>query len=284
MIHIEGLQYTYPGAAEPVIRGMNLSIEAGEIFGFLGPSGAGKSTTQKVLTGGAKGYDGRVIVLGQEMRKASSAYYEQIGVAFEFPNFYSRFTALENLELFRSLYKGPTEDPMKLLQRAGLADSARMRVDAYSKGMKMRLNFCRALLNRPRLLFLDEPTSGLDPANAKRMKDWMLEQKAQGTTILITTHNMHVAEEVCDRVAFIVDGEIKLIDAPRQLKLRSGQRTVKVEYREGTALAMKEFALEGLGSEASFMELLRTRPIETIHTMEATLEDIFIAVTGRALS
>jgi fluoroquinolone transport system ATP-binding protein len=102
-----------------------------------------------------------------------------------------------------------------LLELVGLADDADKRVENYSKGMKMRLNFVRGLLNNPRLLFMDEPTTGLDPVNAANIKDIVRELRANGTTIFLTTHDMAVADDLCDRVAFIVDGQIKLIDAPR---------------------------------------------------------------------
>ncbi len=284
MIQVEQLRYRYPGSDKPMIENMSFLINSGEIFGFLGPSGAGKSTTQNILIGVLKHYEGSVKVLGQELRHTSSDYYEQIGVAFEFPNFYSKFTALENLRFFRAMYKGETEDPELLLRKVGLQEFAHTRVSAFSKGMKMRLNFCRAILNRPRVLFLDEPTSGLDPVNAKAMADLIEEQRSNGTTVLITTHNMNAAEELCDRVAFLVDGSIRLIDSPRALKLQRGAKSVKLEHRdlEG-ALHTVRYPLDGLAEQESFIELLRTGTVETIHTEEASLRDIFIEVTGKSL-
>lgn len=284
MIEVQGLRYTYPGQKMPTLRGMDFHITQGEIFGFLGPSGAGKSTTQKLLIGLLKGYQGSAKVMGREIRDTGSEYYERIGVAFEFPNFYNKFTALENLELFRSLYQGDTREPMELLCQVDLMESARKKVSELSKGMKMRLNFCRALLHRPQVLFLDEPTSGLDPVNAKQMKELIREEQAAGKTILLTTHNMHTAEELCDRVAFIADGEIKLIDSPRSLKLRQGRASVRVEYLSSGVLTDAVFPLEGIGENPAFLQLLQKYTPETIHTQEATLEQIFIEVTGRQLA
>ncbi|MEK3734383.1 ABC transporter ATP-binding protein [Paenibacillus sp. FSL M8-0334] len=284
MIEVKGLEYAYPGAARKTLHGLDFHIGRGEIFGFLGPSGSGKSTTQKILIGVLKGYAGSVQVLGQELRRISPDYYERIGVGFEFPNFYAKFTVMENLNLFRSLYSVPTEDPGRLLERVGLGDAANFKVSQLSKGMKMRLNFCRAILHRPQVLFLDEPTSGLDPVNARLMKDLILEMKAQGTTVLITTHHMQAAEELCDRVAFIVDGQIKLIDSPRQLMLRQGSKTVRVEYRKGEELAAEEFELDGIGGNAAFLQLINRYPVETMHSQEATLEQIFMDTTGRSLT
>ncbi|TXK85116.1 ABC transporter ATP-binding protein [Paenibacillus sp. N3.4] len=283
MIEVKGLRFTYPGSKEPALKGLDFSIAKGEIFGFLGPSGAGKSTTQKILIGVLKQYEGQVNVMGKQLRNVKSEYYEKIGVAFEFPNFYNRFTALENLSLFRSLYSGPTEEPKRLLSMVELEKYADTKVSDFSKGMKMRLNLCRALLNKPDILFLDEPTSGLDPVNAKTIKDMILDMKAAGKTILMTTHNMKAAEEICDRVAFIVDGGISLIDAPRELKVRRGKRRVSVEYREEQQLECVTFELDGIGSNELFHKLLAEKKIETMHTQEASLEDIFIEVTGRSL-
>ncbi|MCA9733026.1 ABC transporter ATP-binding protein, partial [candidate division KSB1 bacterium] len=249
----------------------------------LGPNGAGKSTTQKILIGILKNYEGYVQVMRQEPKNLHAEYYESIGVAFEFPNLYSKFTALENLDFFRKLYNGETKEPRTLLALVGLENDGHTRVADYSKGMKMRLNFCRALLNNPEILFLDEPTSGLDPVNLRRIAGIIKDLKSQGKTICITTHDMHVAESLCDRVAFIVDGKIVLINSPRELKLQNGIRTLKLEYREDGNIVKKDFSLENLGENMEFLSLLKNKNIETMHTQEATLEDIFIKTTGRSL-
>ncbi len=160
VIRVRGLEFAYPKAQEPALRGMDFTVDRGEIFGFLGPSGAGKSTTQKVLIGLLRGHGGEAAVWGRDPLAWGPGYYERIGVSFELPNHYQKLTGLENLRFFASLYGGPTLDPMELLDAVGLADDANMRVGKYSKGMQMRLTFVRALINDPELLFLDEPTSG----------------------------------------------------------------------------------------------------------------------------
>lgn len=284
MIDVHGLDYTYSKSTHPAIKGINFEIQRGEIFGFLGPSGAGKSTTQKILIGLLKDYQGSVSVMGRDLRSWGSDYYERVGVSFEMPNHYSKLTALENLRYFASLYAGATEAPGKLLALVGLDDAADTRVGQYSKGMKARLNVARALLNRPQLLFLDEPTSGLDPVNARNIKALIEQQRAAGATIFLTTHNMAVADELCDRVAFLVDGEIKLIDQPRTLKLQYGQRLVGVEYGQNGQRHYQEFPLDGLAYNADFLAVLGTESIQTIHTQETSLENIFIQVTGRTLA
>ncbi len=283
-IHVGNLQFTYPGAKAPAIRSVNFDIQPGEIFGFLGPSGAGKSTTQKVLIRLLKGYTGDVRVFDKPLDTWGSEYFERIGVSFELPNHYQKLSVLENLRLFASLYTRETRDPLELLTLVNLEGDANTRVSAFSKGMQMRLNVVRALLHNPDLLFLDEPTTGLDPVNARRVKELVLDQKRSGRTVFLTTHDMNVADELCDRVAFMVDGEITRIESPRALKIAEGIRSVRVEYRENGGTAQRDFPLDTLGSDAEFSALLRAHPIETIHTREASLEDIFIKVTGRSLT
>lgn len=283
MIDIKDLKFSYTGSGVQTLKGLDFSIRKGEIFGFLGPSGAGKSTTQKIIIGILKSYQGSVKVMNKELKDMKSDYYEKIGVAFEFPNLYSKFTARENLLYFRSLYSGETEDPMNLLKLVDLEKDADTRVSAFSKGMKMRLNFCRALLNKPKILFLDEPTSGLDPVNSKKVKDIILQRKEAGCTIFLTTHNMNDAEDLCDRVAFLVNGSICLIDSPRQMMIDRGRKSLRVEYRENKDSHCMDFSLSGLGDNMEFLQLIKSKSIERIHTQEATLEDIFIEVTGRGL-
>jgi fluoroquinolone transport system ATP-binding protein len=283
MITVENLSFTYPKATEPALRGLHFQIARGEIFGFLGPSGAGKSTTQKILIGLLKDYQGQVSVFGKDLKTWQSDYYERIGVSFEAPNHYLKLTALENLSYFAALYRNATQEPSRLLERVGLGADGDKPVSQFSKGMKNRLNVARSLLHDPELLFLDEPTTGLDPVNARLIKELIEEQRGAGKTVFLTTHNMAVADELCHRVGFIVDGEVRLIDAPRDLKLRYGRRVARVEYRSARQTATRDFPLETLGNDADFITLLRGGQVQTIHTLEATLEDIFIESTGRRL-
>jgi fluoroquinolone transport system ATP-binding protein len=280
MIDVNNLSFTYAKTSTPALHGLNFAIERGEIFGFLGPSGAGKSTTQKILIGLLKGYQGHVAVFGRELTTWGQEYYERVGVAFELPNHFRKLTALENLAYFSSLYARATRPPQELLEMVGLGQDGAMPVAQFSKGMQGRLNLARALLHDPELLFLDEPTSGQDPVNARRIKELIRAQQQAGKTIFLTTHDMTVAEELCDRVAFIMDGRIELIDSPRALKLRYGQASVQIEY---CANQRTEFALAGLADNAAFQRVLRAGTLQTIHSREATLEDIFIRVTGRGL-
>lgn len=282
-IHVEDLTYTYHGTDQPVLKGISFDIKRGEIFGFLGPSGAGKSTTQKVLNGLLRDFSGSVKVNGINLARMNRSFYEKIGVAFEFPNLYLKLTALENLELFGSFFNKTTRDPEQLLEMVDLQDDRDTRVEAFSKGMKMRLNFIRALLNEPEILFLDEPTAGLDPGNARIMKDIILDLQNNGVTIFLTTHNMSDADELCSRLAFMIDGTLPVIDNTQQLKVEHGQKMVRVKYKDQSQMNSSEFKLEGLSSNKLFLKVLREYEIITIHTLEASLEDIFIKITGQHL-
>lgn len=286
MISVKNLTYTYPGARQETLHGLDFEIAEREIFGFLGPSGAGKSTTQKILIGLLREYGGHVQVMGREVSEWGQDYYEHVGVSFELPNHYLKLSARENLNYFRSLYSGQTLEPMEVLEWVGLGADADKRVAEFSKGMKIRLNVARSLLHKPKLLFLDEPTSGLDPVNARKVKDLVLSLRDRGTTVFVTTHDMMVADELCDRVAFVTAGNISAIDAPSVLKQRYGKRNVQVGYLNGTEeMQTQEFPLDGLGDNPAFIELLKSASrVETIHTQETTLEKIFIHVTGEELT
>lgn len=280
MISVEALSYIYPNTESPAVSEVSFEIAPGEIFGLLGPSGAGKSTTQKVLTGQNRRYRGQIQVLSKPLSEWDHSYYEHIGVSFELPNHYLRLTGLENLEFFASLYRKPTRDLTQLLEMVGLLDAANVRVDEYSKGMKMRLNFVRALIHDPDVLFFDEPTSGLDPVNAGIVKRLIHEQRERGKTILLTTHNMHDVEELCDRVGFIAHGRMVELAEPSVLKARYGKRLVTVAYACGGHRKEVEFPMDQLGSNEEFIALIQSEDIETIHSQEASLDRVFADVTG----
>ncbi|WP_226659267.1 ABC transporter ATP-binding protein [Pseudalkalibacillus hwajinpoensis] len=285
MIKVNQLSYRYPRSHHQTLTELNFTVPKGEIFGFLGPSGAGKSTIQKILIGLIKDYQGSATVNGYEIRETTSDFYEQIGVAFEFPNFYSKFTAMENLKLFSKFYNRKGQEPLELLKHVGLENAAHLKASSLSKGMKMRLNFVRALLHDPAILFLDEPTSGIDPTNARTMIDYILDLKQQGKTIIITTHNMHIAEEICDRVAFIVEGKVKLIDSPHKLMRERSKQTLHLTYhKESGGMSSLTLPITNLASNQQFMKVLKSNQLISMYTEEATLEDIFIEVTGRELT
>ncbi len=283
IIEVKDLSFFYPKNKVKAVNNISFNVKKGEIFGFLGPSGAGKSTTQKIITGILKNYIGSVNVFGKEVSEIGKDFYENIGVSFELPALYNKLTALENLQLAKSFYSKKTENPMKLLEMVGLSENADVKAKNFSKGMKMRLNFIRAFINNPDLLFLDEPTSGLDPVNSKMIKEIIIKNKNEGKTILLTTHNMNIADEICDTVAFIIDGEIKLIDSPKQLKIKNSKRNLRIEYFKNNELIYSDFPLDELGYNKIFLDLIKNQNIKTIHSQESSLDEIFIQATGSVL-
>jgi fluoroquinolone transport system ATP-binding protein len=281
MINVNNRSYAYPGSSEIVLKDLNFAIERGEIFGFLGPSGAGKSTTQKVLYKILRNFSGDVSVDDKPLNRWGNEYFEKIGVGFELPNHYLKLTAKENLKLFASFYPdNAVQDLDELLEIFGLAADVDKRVGEFSKGMKMRLNFVRAVMHRPDILFLDEPTAGLDPINAQTIKRYILKLKNEGRTIFVTTHDMTTADELCDRVAFIADGEIRVTARPSDLKNQYGKHAVRVEMENGDAA---EFPIKNIGHDGKFLEFISRGDVRRIDTQEATLEEVFIKVTGTTL-
>jgi fluoroquinolone transport system ATP-binding protein len=284
MIDIKRLTHRYPNADKNALEDVTFSIEKGEIFGFLGPSGAGKSTTQGIITGLLPLQQGEVTVDGTPVDKLGKSFFNRLGVSFELPYIYEKLTGNENLKFYAGLYDVPTEDPLTLMTMVGIVDAAHQKAGKYSRGMKQRLNFARSLINKPEILFLDEPTAGLDPGTAAVIKDIIHQQIDRGATIFLTTHNMFTADELCDRVAFINEGRLVAMDTPRNLKLQHGQNSVQVEYGNGDAFKTASFALDNPEDKAAFTQLVKTKTIQTIHTQEATLEEIFLKLTGRRLA
>lgn len=284
MIQVKGLFHDYAGKGQYAVSDITFEINKGEIFGFLGPSGAGKSTVQNIMTGLVKLQKGEVLYDSKSVTKLDSSFYNNVGVSFEHPNLYTKLSGYENLKYYAGLFNVPTLDPMNLLDRVGLRESANKKAGAYSKGMKQRLVFARALINNPKILFLDEPTSGLDPSTANKIKEIIKEKQQEGCTIFLTTHNMFAADELCDRVAFLNDGKIVACDSPRNLKLQFGEKSVKVEFKTQEGLKKQLFFLDKEVDRASFNQLINTENVQTIHSQEATLEQIFIKLTGRELA
>lgn len=283
MIKVKNLYHSYNKDNKYAIYDVNFEVEKGEVFGFLGPSGAGKSTTQSIITGLLPLQQGTVEVAGYNIGRAHLKMYNRIGVSFEIANLYSKMTALENLRFYASMFDVPTLNPIELLTLVGLEGSASKKAGAFSKGMKQRLNFARSMINSPELWFLDEPTSGLDPAIAEQIKNVIREQNQKGVTVFLTTHNMFIADDLCDRVAFIVDGEIKLIDSPKELKIKFGQHFVDVEYVKDGQIVSSSLSTEDASERSQLAHIITNYQIRTMHTKEATLEQIFIKVTGKGL-
>jgi len=284
MIKVEGLYHSYLKNDNFAVRDVNFEVAEGEIFGFLGPSGAGKSTTQGILTGLLQLQKGNVSVAGYDIKNISRKMFNKIGMSFEQSNVYSKMTAKENLSFYSKLFDVETRDPIELIELVGLKGKENIRTGEFSKGMKHRLTFARSMINNPSMWFLDEPTTGLDPAITATIKDIIKEQNNKGVTVFLTTHNMFIADELCNRVGFIVDGVIKLIDSPKKLKLQYGEKLVEVEYAQNGNIKKESFSTIMQEDRDLLNQIIADKEILTMHTKEATLEEIFIKVTGRGLA
>lgn len=282
MIGVKDLTFSY-GKDKQALHGLSFAVEDGEIFGFLGPNGSGKSTTQKILTGILRGYGGRVSLFGEDMNNIHTQdFFQKIGVLFEFPYLYANLSALDNLHYFSSFYpKEQVREAEELLEELEFKkDFLRKPVSSYSKGMRQRVSMARALISNPKLLFLDEPTSGLDPAGAVLFRRIIENERQKGTTVFVTTHNMFDADMLCDRAAFISNGNIVALDTPGNLKEQNSSRSIVVDYlyqgrREERTIEAPKLKT---GIPFAYDELI------SVHSQDPTLEDIFIRYAGRGLS
>jgi ABC-2 type transport system ATP-binding protein len=263
---------------------ISFDVAEGEILGFLGPNGAGKSTAVKLLTGQLRPSNGRATLLGMDIVTQTKQIQALIGVSFETANLYEQMSAVENLVLFARLFGVKGFDAMALLDKVGLAGREKDRVATYSKGMKQRLMLARALVNTPQILFLDEPTAGLDPVSSKTIHAIIRQAADRGATVFLTTHDMVEADKLSDRVGFINKGKIVALDRPATLKRQYGQRALKVEVESVDGLtAIREVPLDQRNTPQSVYDLFAQERIITVHSEEATLEDIFVEITGRGL-
>ncbi|MCO4772814.1 MAG: ABC transporter ATP-binding protein [Deltaproteobacteria bacterium] len=284
MIEIQNLTFTYAGADSPAVRDVGATAATGTIFGLLGPSGAGKSTIQNILIKLLPMQQGSVRFDGVELATQGREFFQQVGVSFEHPNLFPKLTGLENMHAFAGLYTGPMRDAASLLDSVGLGASKDKLAGDYSKGMKQRLVFARSLLHDPRFLFLDEPTSGLDPATVEIIIELIRAERDKGKTIILTTHDMRVADALCDVIGLLHDGKLVACDSPRELKLAHGQHAVKLERRENGKLIAETLFPESETDRARLAALCGAADFETMHSQEATLADIFIKLTGQGLA
>ncbi len=259
---------------------ISFTAREGEILGFLGHNGAGKTTTIRVLTGRARPTAGRARVCGHDVVHERERMKPLINLVFEEQNLYPRLNGRENLQLFAELYRAPRARVGELLEAVGLGEAAGRKVKTYSTGMKQRLLVARALINQPRVLFLDEPTRGLDPTSAREVRTMVREQARQGATVFLTTHYMEEADELCDRVAFLASGKIVALDAPRELKLRYGERTALVLL---DSRAEERVRLDDPQDAARLERWMADGKVLTVHSQEGTLEDVFVNLAGRPL-
>jgi ABC-2 type transport system ATP-binding protein len=260
---------------------ISFSVRRGEIFGLLGHNGAGKTTAIRMMTGRTIPTSGSVHIAGYDVVTQLDLVKPLINLVFEDQNLYERMTGYDNLRFFASLYDAPKTRVDELLDRVRLDAEARKRkVKTYSSGMKQRLLIARALINDPQILFLDEPTRGLDPSSARELRQIVREMSQAGTTVVLCTHYMEEADELCGRVAFLASGKIVALDTPRELKLRYGTPSARLLLKDRSELVVNLASPE----DARTVErLMADGDVLTIHSQEGTLEDVFVNLAGRPL-
>jgi ABC-type multidrug transport system ATPase subunit len=281
-LEVTDLSFSY--GEQRAVDGVSFGIAPGETVGLLGPNGAGKSTTIKMVIGQLKPESGTISILGGSMPGDRDAVQARMGVCFEEKNLYAAMSAAENLTFFGRLFGLRSIDVDGLLDRVGLLDRRDDRVASFSKGMRQRLMMARALVNTPDLLVLDEPTDGLDPVSAIAVRDLIRAEAARGAAVLLTTHDMHEADDLSERVAFINAGRILVMDTPETLKLRHGTRAVTLRRRTGDSVREEIVSMEDPGAPGLVAAALGDPDLLTMHTREATLEDVFVEYAGRGLA
>ena len=278
MIRCTGLQKRYGG--HEVLKGIDLDIPKGTIFGLLGPSGAGKTTLIKILTGQIRYDGGTANVFGKEPKDLSGEEKKKFGIMMDNFGVYERFTCGENLSVFADLNGIPHDRIKSILEEVGLENAYKKSASDLSKGMRARLQLARAFIHTPEILFLDEPTSGLDPQTMRGIHRIILDKKQAGCTIFLTTHNMEEATRLCDKVALLNEGRIieegKTEDICRKY---DHQKRIKIHLSDGEELEVKR----GKEAAVKISELLRQEKLETIHSTEPTLESVFLELTGKKL-
>lgn len=273
VIVVDGMSKTFGQTV--ALDGISFTVEEGQIFGFLGPSGSGKTTTITILTGQLMADSGQARVFGKNALDLTSDDFKAIGIVSDTSGYYDKMTLLKNLEAYAYYYGLPKSRVLEVLERVGLPHDGKQIAEKLSTGMKQRMLLARALLNRPKLLFLDEPTSGLDPSTSRLIHELLLDLKAQGVSIFLTTHDMAEATLLCDKVSLLYQGKLVETGAPDQLiEKYHTDKKVKVIYQDGSQSVL---AYEDLASLADVAD------VATIHSCEPTLEDIFIRLTGGTL-
>jgi ABC-2 type transport system ATP-binding protein len=306
-IRVRGLVKTYP-TRPPVeaVRGLDLDVHSGECFGLLGPNGAGKTTTLEIAEGLLEPTAGEVEVLGMRWGTDDAAIRSKIGISLQETRLSDKLTVRETVALFRSFYRTGLA-PDEAIARVSLEEKAHSYVDKLSGGQRQRLAVATALVGEPELLFLDEPTTGLDPQSRRQLWDVIRAQKNLGRTVVVTTHYMDEAERLCDRVAVVDHGKVIALGTPSELISRVGGEhvidldldpddptrpaagelsalpTVTSVREEGTRVTLT--AGEPHRALPALLDTLRAGGVKIagLTTRHATLEDVFVTLTGRHL-
>ncbi|MBR2708141.1 MAG: ABC transporter ATP-binding protein [Leptotrichiaceae bacterium] len=252
---------------------ISFSVSEGEIFGFLGPSGAGKTTTINILTGQLVQDSGQAFILGKDAKDISADDLLNIGFMSDTVGFYEKMSLYKNLEFFAKFHNVSTEVLDHLLRELDLYQDKDKKAENLSTGMKQRLFLIRAILHTPKILFLDEPTSGLDPTLSQKVHRILFSLKEKGVTIFLTTHDMNEATKICDNIALLYQGNIIEYGAPQSIIDKySDENKVVIRFQNGKEITVpKEEVANYLGQY-----------VVSIHTMESSLESIFVQLTGKA--
>ena len=271
-IEVRNLSHSF--GVKKVLDNISFQAEKGAVTGLLGPSGAGKTTLVNLLTGQLKPDTGEIRIGGRETRGGRP------GIMMDSFGLYERLSVYENLKIYARIYRVPERRIDELLKKAELSGAGKTIVGRLSKGMRSRVNFCRALLKETDILFLDEPTSGLDPATTEKIHGMMLEEKSGGTTIFLTTHNMHEAERLCDKVILLNEGKIVEDGVPKEIcRKYNSENKIEVVLKNGEVHRIKN-AGESAGAMGKW---LSGGEIVSVHSSEPDLEQVFLGITGRRL-
>lgn len=279
VISLEKIYHSF--GEHEVLHNIDLQVKKGEIIGLLGPSGAGKTTLINIITGQFSPKSGQSFLLGVASGKWKGSDYLKIGIMMDHLGLYERMSCYDNLKFFQMLDGKKMCSIEDMLAQVGLLEAKKTLVSQLSKGMKNRLSFARALLRMPAVLFLDEPTSGLDPSTMEEIHRMISQEKEKGTTIFLTTHNMHEAEKLCDNIVLLNEGRIIEYGAPGKICGRyNHQKRIHLHLSNGEDISL-EYSKE---SGERILTYLDNNELETIHSTEPDLETVFVELTGRRLS
>lgn len=278
MIQVTNLSKNY--GSKQVVKNISFKVEEAKIFGFLGPNGAGKTTTIRMMIGEIKPSAGEIIIANEGIPEGLSKLKTIIGVVPDYQNLYDRLSIRDNLEFFAKLNDIPKKEIDLVLEQVFLTEHQKKACKELSRGLRQRTLIARGLLHKPKVFFLDEPTSALDPMSAKLIRELILDLKEKGTTVFLTTHYMEEADLLCDRIAIMNQGEIIAQGTPKDLKNKIGKKKVIFEYKKEGQLASEEYCLETAKDRENLAKMLMEEEPVRLQTQEATLEEVFLKITG----
>ncbi len=264
-----------------VLDNINISISKGEIFGLLGPSGAGKTSLLKILTGQLLPNQGEAKIDDCLSTAFNFDVYNELGIDLEDCGLFQRLSCYSNLKILAMVHKIELSQIDYWLERVGLSDARDVSANKLSKGMSQRLGFVRSIIHNPRILFLDEPTNALDPVSTKKVHDIILELRNKGTTIIIATHDMQEAYNLCDNVFLINHGKMIEYGNPYEIcKKYSDNNRIVLKLKNDE---VKEYTWEDRDID-EIVKQLKKHNVSSISSNDTSLEDVFILLTGEELN